>query len=160
MIPPGGIDPQRTGRRPPGRRPGHDVGADPVDLPPMDPRDDLESLAGGVGCAACGELVPTERIRILARRDDLVFVEIACPGCRSDSLGIVIGAEDEPAASSAADGVGAFSYGEFGPGDVERFREALPIDDADIDAVRRALTRGGVAALVGRSDPPASGPDR
>ena len=55
----------------------------------MDPRDDLDSLAGGVGCAACGELVPTDRVRILARRDDLVFVEIACPGCRSDSLGPV-----------------------------------------------------------------------
>ncbi len=122
----------------------------------MDPRDDLDSLAGGVGCAACGELVPTDRIRILARRDDLVFVEIACPGCRSDSLGIVIGTDDEPV---EAVGPGP-TYGEFGPGDVERFREALPIEAADVEAVRRALGRGGLAALVGRSEPPASGPAR
>lgn len=33
----------------------------------MDPRDDLDSLAGGVGCAACGDLVPTDRVRVLAR---------------------------------------------------------------------------------------------
>jgi hypothetical protein len=127
----------------------------------MDPRDDLDSLAGGVGCAACGELVPTDRVRILARRDDLVFVEIACPGCRSDSLGIVIGSDDEDdldiLGDADADGP---SWGEFGPDDVERFREALPIQTADVDAVRRLLAQGDLAALVGRTEPPASGTGR
>jgi hypothetical protein len=113
----------------------------------MDPRDDLDSLAGGVDCAACGSFVPTDRIRVLARRDDISFVEIDCPACRSESLGIVI-ADDDGATAL---------YGEFGPTDEERFREAAPIGPADIHLVRDLLARGGLAALVGRREPPASG---
>ncbi|HEY7131214.1 MAG TPA: hypothetical protein VH440_03130 [Candidatus Limnocylindrales bacterium] len=126
----------------------------------MDPRDDLESLAGGVGCAACGELVPTDRVRILARRDDLVFVEIACPGCRSDSLGIVVAVDESAFLGSAPDALASTGYGEFGPADVERFQEARPIGAGDVEAVRRLLARGDLAALVGPSEPPASGPAR
>jgi hypothetical protein len=130
----------------------------------MDPRDDLDSLAGGVDCAACGELVPSGRIRILARRDDIVFVEVTCPVCRSDSLGIVIaetgadeahGLDDESAALPVGPGR---SYGEFVDDDVDRFREALPITATDVERVRRLLADGGLAALVGRPPlPPASG---
>jgi hypothetical protein len=135
----------------------------------MDPRDDLDSLAGGVDCAACGQVVPTERVRVLARRDDIAFVEIHCPLCRSESLGIVIAADD---AQDTAGGAGDTAdqgglavgprrtYGEFGPRDVERFREALPIGPADLAVVHELLTRGGIAALVGRSDPPAAGSGR
>src|SRR5436190_1201493 len=94
----------------------------------MDPRDDLDSLAGGVDCAACGETVPTDRIRLLARRDDIAFVEVTCPSCRSDSLGIVI---DETAGSGAGDRIGRV-YGEFGPADIERFRRARPIAATDV----------------------------
>jgi len=112
----------------------------------MDPRDDLDSLAGGVDCAACGSFVPTDRIRVLARRDDISFVEIDCPACRSESLGIVIAGDD-----------GTEPYGEFGPPDEERFREALPIGHDDVHLVHDLLTRGGLTALVGRREPPASG---
>jgi hypothetical protein len=115
----------------------------------MDPRDDLDSLAGGVDCAACGSFVPTDRIRVLARRDDISFVEIDCPSCRSESLGIVI-ADDR----LAVEGGG---YGEFGPIDHERFREALPIGPADVDRVHDLLARGGLNALVGWTDPPSGG---
>jgi hypothetical protein len=129
----------------------------------MDPRDDLDSLADGVDCAACGRFVPTDRIRVLARRDDIAFVEIHCPGCRSESLGIVIASDlednDEPGAIEAADDDVAVGpghvYGEFGPLDRERFREALPIDTADLEIVRDLLARGGLAALVDGSEPPA-----
>ena len=141
---------------------------DRLDLPPMDPRDDLDSLADGVDCAACGRFVPTDRIRVLARRDDIAFVEIHCPGCRSESLGIVIGSDHEAGAdqlgaggSRAEDvavGPGRI-YGEFGPSDRERFREALPIGTADLETVRDLLARGGLAALVDASEPPA-GPGR
>jgi len=122
----------------------------------MDPRDDLESLAGGVDCAACGETVPTDRIRLLARRDDIAFVEVTCPRCRSDSLGIVI---DETAGSGAGEGIGRV-YGEFGPADLERFRLARPIATTDVEVVRRLLAVGDLAALVGGSDPPPPGPAR
>jgi hypothetical protein len=122
----------------------------------MDPRDDLHSLAGGVGCAACGEIVPNDAIRILARRDDLVFVELACPGCRSESLGIVIEGLTDPERSPAD-----AAYGEFGASDIDRFRDAAPIGLADVDAVRRLLARGGLGALAGGGEPPpSSGPAR
>ena len=114
----------------------------------MDPRDDLDSLAGGVDCAACGNFVPADRIRVLARRDDISFVEIDCPACRSESLGIVIGDDH---------GGLAAGYGEFGPDDRDRFHEALPIGPDDVHHVHDLLARGGLAALVGRTDPPAGG---
>jgi hypothetical protein len=125
----------------------------------MDPRDDPDSLAGGVDCAACGRFVPTNRVRVLARRDDVAFVEIHCPACQSECLGIVIAGATEdgrPDDRLVAVGPGR-TYGEFGPRDEERFREALPIGAADVATVHDLLTRGGLAALVGPGDPPTSG---
>jgi hypothetical protein len=142
---------------------------DRLDLRPMDPRDDLDSLADGVDCAACGQFVPTDRIRVLARRDDIAFVEIHCPGCRSESLGIVIASDDDAATdelesgeSSEADiAVGpGHVYGEFGPRDRERFHEALPIGAADLEIVHDLLARGGLAALVDEPEPPAASSSR
>jgi hypothetical protein len=130
----------------------------------MDPRDDLDSLGAGVDCAACGGPVPNDRIRVLARRDDIAFVEIHCPACRSESLGIVVATDD--AASDdldQEDGVAVGpgnAYGEFGPGDIDRFREASPIGAADVDRVRELLARGGLAALVDGGEPPAAGSSR
>jgi len=124
----------------------------------MDPRDDLDSLADGVDCAACGQFVPTDRIRVLARRDDIAFVEIHCLACRSESLGIVIASDDQDDPAVAV-GPG-LAYGEFGPSDEERFREALPIGSADLDLVHDLLAHGGLAALVGGTEPPAAGTGR
>ncbi len=134
----------------------------------MDPRDDLDSLADGVDCAACGQFVPSDRVRVLARRDDIAFVEIHCPGCRSESLGIVIAADADDgqiaevtadlAGNDGLDVVPGRVYGEFGPIDQERFREALPIAPADVALVHDLLALGGLAALVGASEPPAAGP--
>jgi hypothetical protein len=129
----------------------------------MDPRDDLDSLGGGVDCAACGVAVPTERIRVLARRDDIAFVEIHCPTCRSESLGIVIAADEEGVDVHAEDGLAVgpgVAWGEFGPGDEERFRDALPIGSADVELVRDLLARDGLAALVDRREPPTAGSGR
>ena len=125
----------------------------------MDPRDDLDSLADGVDCAACGQFVPTDRIRVLARRDDIAFVEIHCPGCRSESLGIVIAADQDDDADPVAVGSG-HGYGEFGPRDRDRFRDALPIGTADLEIVHDLLARGGLAALVDGPEPPATGSGR
>ncbi|HYX11838.1 MAG TPA: DUF3795 domain-containing protein [Candidatus Acidoferrum sp.] len=125
----------------------------------MDPRDDLDSLADGVDCAACGQFVPTDRIRVLARRDDIAFVEIHCPGCRSESLGIVIAADQDDDVDPVAVGSG-HGYGEFGPRDRDRFRDALPIGTADLEIVHDLLARGGLAALVDGPEPPATGSGR
>jgi hypothetical protein len=128
----------------------------------MDRRDDLDSLGGGVDCAACGGLVPNERIRVLARRDDIAFVEIHCPGCRSESLGIVVASDDDDlddADDAVAVGPG-LAYGEFGPGDEARFRGASPIGAADVAFVHELLARGGLGALVDGGEPPAAGSSR
>jgi hypothetical protein len=131
----------------------------------MDPRDDLDSLGAGVDCAACGGLVPNDRIRVLARREYIAKVEIHCPACRSESLGIVVAADDGgPAEADLEDDAIAVGpgrpYGEFGPDDVERFREAEPIGAADVDLVRDLLARRGLAALVDGAEPPGAGSSR
>ncbi len=128
----------------------------------MDPRDDLDSLGAGVDCAACGGLVPNDRIRVLARRDDIAFVEIHCPACRSESLGIVVAADDggRPGADAGVAVGPGLAYGEFGPDDLERFREAEPIGLADVDLVRDLLARRGLAGLVDGGEPPAAGSGR
>jgi hypothetical protein len=116
----------------------------------MDPRDDPTSFAGGVDCAACGRPVPQERVRVLARREEISFLEVDCPACRSESLGIVI--EGSPD--------GGTRYGEFLASDDERFREALPIGPDDIHRIRELLAAGDLSVLVGRTEPPTGGPGR
>jgi len=91
-----------------------------------------------------------DRIRILASRDDLAFLELACAECKSESLGIVV--------ADGSDGSGArLVYGEFQAADVARFRDAPQIGADDLLAARELLKRGGIDALVGRTG---SGPDR
>jgi hypothetical protein len=107
----------------------------------MDPRDRTPPFEHGVDCAVCGRNVPAERIRILASRDDLTFVELACESCRSESLGMIVGGETEN---------GSLRHGEFLPADDARFREALPIDAEDLVTVRRLLETGDLEGLVGR----------
>jgi hypothetical protein len=117
----------------------------------MDPRDRTPPFENGVDCAVCGRNVPAERIRILASRDDLTFVELTCAGCRSESLGMIVVGE--------VDGDPSRAYGEFLPADDARFREALPIGADDVLAVRELLERGDLDAFVGpRGDAPGGRP--
>src|SRR5918997_6321056 len=73
-------------------------GAEPVDLPGMEPRDRPSDTMDRAECAACGRRVPDERIRVLARREDLTFAELPCASCGSTGLAIFMGS---PAASAA-----------------------------------------------------------
>ena len=110
----------------------------------MDPRDRTPPFEDGVDCAVCGRTVPAERIRILASRDDLTFVELTCAACRSESLGMIVAGESD----------GSARYGEFLPADDVRFREALPIGVDDVLIVRQLLQGGDLDALVGPGDGP------
>jgi hypothetical protein len=56
----------------------------------MDPLDHLDPLPDGLRCSVCDEPVPVARVRLLARRDDLVFLQIDCPACSSATLGFVL----------------------------------------------------------------------
>lgn len=120
----------------------------------MDPRDRLPPFVNGVECAVCGRTVPRNGIRVLASRDDLTFVELACDACRSESLGIVV-ATDEPIGQATA-GSRVPPYGEFLPADDERFREALPIDGDDVARFRSALAASPSGILGLLEDRPAS----
>lgn len=61
----------------------------------MDPLDHLIALPDGLRCSVCDERVPSTRIRLLARRDDLSFLEIECGACLSTTLGFVLGGQSD-----------------------------------------------------------------
>src|SRR5262245_50582009 len=56
----------------------------------MDPQDHLLARPDGMRCTVCDEPVPADRIRLLARRDDLAFLQLDCDACLSTSLGFVV----------------------------------------------------------------------
>jgi hypothetical protein len=116
----------------------------------MDPRARLQPFANGVDCAVCGTIVPVDRIQVLARRDDLAFLELTCAACKSESLGIVVAGRGDAPGSR-------LRYGEFEPADETRFGGAPPIDADDLLLASELLERGGIDALVRRAD---RGPDR
>jgi hypothetical protein len=60
----------------------------------MDSRDRHRQHSDDVACSVCREPVPPRRTQVLARREDLVFVELDCPACASVTLGFVL-APDE-----------------------------------------------------------------
>jgi hypothetical protein len=126
----------------------------------MDPRDRLRPLLDGVGCTVCGAIVPVERIRILAHRDDLAFVELACPGCRSETLGLLL-APDEPEGDHVLDVAPPDSHAAVGPGPDPH---ESPITIADVRAMRDFLSdwQGSLRDLIERpfedDDRPSTGP--
>jgi len=92
----------------------------------MGPRDQPSPLPDGAACTACGASVPTGRIRLLARRDGLAFVRLACDACGSAAIGLLLdGPGDDPILDVAIDAPTA-------PGP-----EAITA--ADVDTVRRDL---------------------
>jgi hypothetical protein len=95
----------------------------------------LRARLTGAGCTGCGTAIPADRIAILADRGDLAFVELSCPACGSQTLGVVVG--DGPDASAAVLDVAA--HPELGPAAEARLagRPAVGLDD--VEAMRRFL---------------------
>lgn len=60
----------------------------------MDSRDRPTSAADEVACSVCREPVAPGRTRVLARRDDLLFLEVSCAACASVTLGFVFAEDD------------------------------------------------------------------
>jgi hypothetical protein len=99
----------------------------------MDPLDHLLALPDGLRCTVCDERVPATRVRLLAWRDDLAFLQIDCAACASTTLGFVLdGRSDEP----------------------EPPREAAPINTDDVLDMHQLLAnwRGDLAGLLGTED--------
>jgi hypothetical protein len=104
--------------------------------------------SAGIDCAACGVMVPPDAARVLAERDDLAFVEVACPGCGSQSLAMLLGAD-------GVDGVGSGRTDMAGAG--------ATIGHQDVVAMRTFLAayRGDLRGLIGtgrRDDRESAGP--
>jgi hypothetical protein len=100
----------------------------------MDPRDRPHLLPDGAACTACGAPVPTGGIRILARRDDLAFVELACPACGSAALAMLLSVSG-PGGESLLDVVMDAPAPARTSGPVA----ARPITTADVEAIRSDL---------------------
>ncbi len=109
----------------------------------MDPRDGLRPTLEDVACTACGAGVPADRLRILARRDDLTFVETRCDACGSLTLALLIAAvepDGRPFLDVATDRP---ARAEASPAD--------RITSADVHAMRAdlAVWRGDLRRLLG-----------
>jgi hypothetical protein len=95
----------------------------------MDPLDHLIALPDGLRCSVCDERVPVTRIRLLARRDDLAFLEIDCGACLSTTLAFVLGGQSDESAARL---------------------EAPPVSSDDVLDMHELLSgwRGDLASLV------------
>jgi len=62
----------------------------------MDPLDPAPPGADGTTCAVCEGSVPAASIQLLARREDLVFVQIRCGACSSTTLAFVLDGNRAP----------------------------------------------------------------
>src|SRR4051812_49752970 len=92
----------------------------------MDAHDRLRDALGGVGCTACGAAVDADRILVLAERDDLVFIEVRCGSCGSETLGLVVlGLDDDGATNASLD---VALPGEWGPGGEAGLAAPAPLD--------------------------------
>ena len=123
----------------------------------MGPRDHPRTLPDGALCTACGATVPNGRIRILARRDDLAFVQLDCVACGSAALGLLM---DSPAAGGeqildvAGDPlpVGGDTRGPtlraISQSDVDAIRDDLAAWDGDLVGWLDALEDGGRSGPV------------
>jgi hypothetical protein len=123
----------------------------------MGPRDHPRPLPDGALCTACGAPVPTGRIRILARRDDLAFVELDCTACGSAALGLLIesaapGGEpilDVAGDPAAADGaIRGGTVRAISAADVEAIRDDLAAWDGDLVGWLDALEDSGRSGSV------------
>jgi hypothetical protein len=69
----------------------------------MDGAEWLRTQLTSFGCAACGFAYDENRIRVLAERDGLFFVDLACDMCGSSATAIVTVALDDEQGAQVID---------------------------------------------------------
>jgi hypothetical protein len=85
-------------------------------------------------CTVCEAHVAADQLRLLAQRDDLLFLEVHCPACGSTGLGFVTAGASLPEADRLAGG------------------SPMSADDVlDMHELLGAWT-GDLRTLVGRAD--------
>lgn len=112
----------------------------------MDGADWLRTQLTSFGCAACGAPYEPGRIRLLAERDGLFFVDLACTTCTSRAVAIVTVDTDDADAPRADPGELVQLAAEDIP------RAASPVSADDVLDMHRLLERfeGGTVALLSR----------
>lgn len=127
--------------------------ARPVDWRSMDGADWLRTQLTSFGCAACGVPYEPGRIRLLAERDGLYFVDLACTACTSRAVAIVtVELDDDDAPRADTDDLVQLTPVDARPGPA-----AVGLDDV-LD-MHRFLERfeGGTVALLAALEEEAAG---
>jgi transcription elongation factor Elf1 len=121
----------------------------------MDSPDWLRTQLTSFNCPACGRRYRGSRMRLLAERDGLFFVDLDCPRCGSHTVAIVTVEIGESEVTIEVSDV-------VGEDEIEHLGEALPPAAAPVTAddvleMHQFLDRyqGSLGALL---DPRAAGP--
>jgi hypothetical protein len=116
----------------------------------MDGADWLRTQLTSFGCAACGQAYETGRIRVLAERDGLFFVDLACAHCGTQAVAIVTIQLDENEVPQAEAGeLAALGQGLQGEpvsaDDVLHIHALLDGFEGDTDDLLARLDRGAAS---------------
>jgi hypothetical protein len=108
----------------------------------MGPQDHLRALPDGIRCTVCDERVPADHLRVLARRDDLLFLEVGCHVCGSTALGFITDSAFRP--------------------ETDQLAGAEPISGDDVLEMHQLLGSwsGDLVSLVGQAGARPDGRDR
>lgn len=128
----------------------------------MDSPDWLRTQLTSFTCPACGRRYRGSRIRLLAERDGLFFVDLDCSRCGSHTVAIVtVELEDSELSIADVTDIGlpeelAARLGEPLP------EGAAPVTADDVLEMHEFLARfeGDIGTLVRRSPAPADGTER
>jgi hypothetical protein len=113
----------------------------------MDGADWLRTQLTSFGCAACGQPFEMRHIRVLAERDGLFFVDLACTHCGSQAVAIVtIQIDDDGAHADVTELPTVAAVGE---------RAAPPVSADDVLAMHELLEgfEGSVTTLLAPTRP-------
>jgi hypothetical protein len=108
----------------------------------------LPERLAGVGCTSCGTAIPVDRIAVLADRGDLAFVELSCPACGSQTLGVVVATGADPADTV----LDTAAHPELDPATEGRLAGRPALAEEDVLAMRRFLAtwEGDLRSLLQR----------
>jgi hypothetical protein len=113
----------------------------------MDGADWLRTQLTSFGCAACGQPYESGRIRLLAERDGLFFVDLGCAHCGTQAVAIVTVEVDEDDIARADPGE-RFESNRFEPA------AAPAVTTDDVLSMHALLSdfEGDVPSLLARLD--------
>jgi predicted nucleic acid-binding Zn-ribbon protein len=120
----------------------------------VDGADWLRTQLTSFGCASCGRAYEPGRIRVLAEREGLFFVDLGCGVCGTRAVAVVTLEVEE---DGTRPDLGELHVPALGAGIAAA--DAEPVDADDVLGMHEFLARfdGDFAALFERATPP--GPD-